>query len=44
MGDSLDPQSQSTFLVIATALLVVLAACALFYFWRSGKARKALSY
>ena len=41
MGDSVDPQSQSTFVVIATALLVILAACAFFYFWRSGKARKA---
>ena len=41
MGDSVDPQSQPTFVVIATALLVILAACAFFYFWRSGKARKA---
>ena len=41
MGDLVEPLSQSTFVVIATALLVVLAGSAFFYFWRSGKARKA---
>ena len=41
MGDLVTLFSQPTFVVIATALLVILAACAAFYFWRSGKARKA---
>ena len=43
MGDLVTLFSQPTFVVIATALLVVLAACAMFYFWRSARARKAYS-
>ena len=41
MGEFVDLFSQSTFVVIATALFVILAACAFFYFWRSSRARKA---
>src|SRR5690606_16356568 len=32
---------QPVFIVIATGLLVALAGCAFFYFWRSARARKA---
>ena len=41
MGDLVELFSQPTFVVIATALLVILAGCAFFYFWRSSRARKA---
>lgn len=41
MEGLVDLFAQPVFVVIVTALLVVLAACAFFYFWRSGRARKA---
>src|SRR6187549_2127812 len=41
MGDLVELFSQPAFVVIATALLVILAGCAFFYFWRSSRARKA---
>ncbi len=41
MGDLVELFSQPVFIVIATGLLVALAGCAFFYFWRSARARKA---
>jgi len=41
MGELVELFSQPQFVVIATSLLVILAACAFFYFWRSSRARAA---
>ena len=39
MGDLVELFSQPVFVFVATGLLVVLAGCAFFYFWRSARAR-----
>ena len=41
MGDLVELFSQPVFVFVATGLLVVLAGCAFFYFWRSARARTA---